>query len=51
MVKFIGIDESEARRRLLAVGTEIVEIGSEGRRPSGFPESSNMRISEGPPAR
>ena len=30
MVKFIGIEESEARRRLLAVGTEIVEIGSEG---------------------
>jgi hypothetical protein len=30
MVRFIGLDEATARRRLLAVGTEIVQIGSEG---------------------
>lgn len=30
MVQFIGLDESEARRRLLTVGTEIFDVGAEG---------------------
>lgn len=30
MVRFIDLDEDEGRRRLAAVGTEIVAIGSEG---------------------
>jgi hypothetical protein len=30
MVRFIGLDQDEARRRLATVGTEIIAIGSEG---------------------
>ena len=30
MVKFIGIDEADGRRRLLSVGTEFHQVGSEG---------------------